>query len=80
MKKLIGIVIASLLFSNIGFAEWRVINQKTIKPDHMTLKNTWNVAVSTICVDGYKFVVKNHSIVQFFKKMEGGWDSIPARC
>ena len=31
MKKLIGMVIASLMFANIGYAEWRVINQKTIK-------------------------------------------------
>ena len=36
MKKIIGMVIASLMFANIGYAEWRVINQKTIKPDHMT--------------------------------------------
>ncbi|MDP7094954.1 MAG: hypothetical protein QGG86_02060 [Candidatus Marinimicrobia bacterium] len=76
--KIILIVIACLLFSNIGYAEWRVINQKTIKPDHMTLKNTWNVPVSTICVDGYKFVVKNHSIVQFFKRVEG--KSLPTKC
>ena len=78
MKKLIGMVIASLMFANIGYAEWRVINQKTIKPDHMTLKNTWNVPVSTICVDGYKFVVKNHRIVQFFKRVEG--KSLPKKC
>ena len=76
--KIILIVIACLLFSNIGYAEWRVINQKTIKPDHMTLKNTWNVPISTICVDGYKFVVKNHSIVQFFKRVEG--KSLPKKC
>ena len=79
MKKIIGVVIASMMFANIGYAEWRVINQKTIKPDHMTLKNTWNVPVSTICVDGYKFVVKNHSIVQFFEA-GNNQSPIPAKC
>jgi hypothetical protein len=80
MKKLIGMVIASLMFANIGYAEWRVINQKTIKPDHMTLKNTWNVPISTICVDGYKFVVKNHSIVQFMRKNKAHGTAYPETC
>ena len=81
MKKIIGIVIASLMFCNIGYAEWRVINQKTIKPDHMTLKNTWNVPVSTICVDGYKFVVKGNSIVQFYEASIGPkYPPVPAKC
>ena len=78
--KIILIVIACLLFSNIGYAEWRVINQKTIKPDHMTLKNTWNVPVSTICVDGYKFVVKGNSIVQFMRQNKAHGTAYPVKC
>ena len=31
MKILIGIVVASLMFANIGFAEMRLIEEKTIK-------------------------------------------------
>ena len=87
MKKLIGIVIASLIFCNIGLAEMRLIEEKEIREG-----KTLNYAISTFCVDGYKFVTftfaqshmrgagTNGSVVQFFKKMEDGWDSIPARC
>jgi len=46
----------------------------------MTLKNTWNVPISTICVDGYKFVVKNHSIVQFMRKNKAHGTAYPETC
>ena len=63
MKKIIGIVIASMMFANIGFAEVRLI-EKTKVGDHRIY--TW-------CVDGYKFVVvdRKHteasSLVQFYE-------------
>ena len=71
MKKLIGMVIASLLFSNIGFAAIAIIDGKQLKT------GSWvNIRVDTVCVDGYKFVVsRNHSgtisMVQSMRKHVG---------
>ena len=50
MKKIIGIVIASLLFSNIGLAEMKRIEDTDISLAYYT-------RMATVCVDGYKFVV-----------------------
>jgi len=47
MKKIIEIVIASLMFANIGYAEIKGI-------EHTAFSDYW---LSTICVDGYKYVV-----------------------
>ncbi len=68
MKKIIGIVVASMMFANIGYAEIRQIEVKNIKGNY----------VSTICVDGFKFVVyrianspkddEGISMVQFMRK------------
>ena len=67
MKKIIGMVIASLLFSNIGYAEIRMIENTYVGSDEMH--------VATICVDGYKFVAtrfgEGRSIVQFMRKHVG---------
>jgi len=68
MKKIIGIVIASLMFCNIGFAEMRLIEEKLIKGKR------YNNVISTVCIDGYKFVYMRSgsgtgravSIVQFW--------------
>ena len=46
MKKIIGIVIASLVFCNIGFAKMRLIERKIVDGNYL----------SSMCVDGYKFV------------------------
>jgi len=82
MKKIIGLVIASLMFANIGFAEIRLIEDGKISGSYT------NYFMATICVDGYKFVSLRPkssagpavSMVQFFKKIEGGLDSVPAKC
>jgi len=62
MKKIIGIVIASLVFCNIGFAEMKMIEEKVFEGKGV---------VSTFCVDGYKFVTfgdgNGISIVQFYE-------------
>ena len=71
MKKIIGIVIASLLFCNIGFAEIKLIEKKSIGGN----------PISTICVDGYKFVTNvqiGTSMVQFYEERDG--KSLPAKC
>ena len=80
MKKIIGIVIASLMISNIGFAEISTIEQ--------THWMAGNYMISTVCVDGYKFVFwqnteGNVSMTQFFKHYEaipGTITTIPAKC
>ena len=66
MKKIIGIVIASLMFCNIGFAEMNLLEEDTIQGRPGFYR------VATICVDGYKFVITKRgnngvSLVQFFK-------------
>ena len=76
MKKIIGIVIASLLFSNIGFAEMKRIEDKDISLAYYT-------RMATVCVDGYKFVISYTgtqaiSTVQFFEERDG--KSLPAKC
>ena len=74
MKKIIGLVIASLMFANIGFAEMRLIEKKRIT-EHR---------ISTWCVDGYKFVVvdRKHreasSLVQFMRRNNN--ESVPVEC
>jgi hypothetical protein len=76
MKKIVCIVIASLVLCGIGFAEIRLIEQKKIKTKDI------HYMVSTICVDGYKFVIspgfKGKSMVQFFE--ERNEKSVPAKC
>ena len=66
--KIILIVVANLLLSNIGFAEIRLIEEKTIT-------EKWKQNVATICVDGYKFVttktIEGVSIVQFYFLQRG---------
>ncbi len=73
MKKIIGIVFISLMFANIGSAEIRGIEGKRFEGAS---------GVSTICVDGYKFVTSEDleatSIVQFFEERDG--KSLPAKC
>ena len=80
MKKIIGIVIASLVFCNIGFAEIRLIEKNII---YFTWGGT--TAVSTFCVDGYKFIVAKDEykgisldLKQIFEERNG--QSLPAKC
>ena len=66
MKKIIGIVIASMMFANIGFAKMTLIEENIIKSG---IKNFKRNVVSTVCIDGFKFVITattgGRSIVQF---------------
>ena len=76
MRKIIGIVIASMMFANIGFAEIKVIESKIIKD-----RNFYNEPVATVCVDGYKFVVwgvQGTGMVQFYEI--AGDSGRPAKC
>jgi|TARA_B100001964_G_scaffold144604_1_gene159259 hypothetical protein len=77
MKKIILIVIASLMFANIGFAEMRLIEEKYLKGDK---PDKWGYSITTICVDSYKFVmvVNREAFVQFFEERDG--KSLPAKC
>ena len=74
MEKIIGIVIASMMFANIGFAEMRLIEEAEVGIH----------TVFTICVDGYKFVVwkpynkEGISMIQAYEERDG--KSLPAKC
>ena len=80
MKKIIGIVIASLMFCNIGFAEMREIEEKKIKTRY------FNYYISTFCIDGYKFVMftgtTGKSMVQFYEDADESdhYLIVPAKC
>ena len=74
MKKIIGIVIASLVFCSIGFT--KITGSKS---QSLGGKN-----ISTICVDWYKFVIVERdgkegiSIAQIFEVVDG--KSLPSKC
>ena len=73
MKKIIGIIFISLMLCNIGYAEIKVIESKTIKDGRF-----YNQVAGTACVDGYKFVVwggQSVSMVQFYEH-----SGVPAKC
>jgi len=81
MKKLFGLVFISLMFANIGFAEMRLIEEKTVKGKE------FRYTIATVCVDGYKFVVgrrmRVQSMVQFFERKitaDGKLISVPSYC
>ena len=82
MKKIIGVVIASMMFANIGFAETREIEESAIRFGD----NYSSSRLQTTCVDGYKFVIvrgpKSISVVQFWEQVRGvpGTASQPAKC
>ena len=77
MKKLLGIVVLGLLWCNVGFAEMKLIEEKYLAGDK---PNNWGYSITTVCVDGYKFVVvvNREAFVQFFEERDG--KSLPAKC
>ena len=81
MKKIIGIILVSLMFCNIGYAEIRLIEEKTVKGKE------FRYTIATVCVDGNKFVVgrrlKVQSMAQFFERKitaDGKLISVPSYC
>ena len=79
MKKLLGIVVLGLLWCNVGVAEMRLIEEKTMKGKE------FNYTIATVCIDNYKFVLArrhgSNSIVQFFKPGPyDKWPSEPEKC
>ena len=76
MQKIIGIVIASMMFANIGFAEMTLIEEKYIRA------RSNDFYVTTFCIDGYKFVEfsggGSRGMVQFYEVRDG--KSLPAKC
>ena len=85
MKKIIVIVIASMMFANIGFAEIKMIESEIIGAARVE-----RYQLSTVCVDGYKFVVAKSgevhsmSMVQFYETVDHYnrviGTALPARC
>ena len=73
------------MFCNIGFAEITLIEEKYVKGKHY--KNS----ISTVCIDGYKFVFmrsglgqtgRAQSIVQFYEDADESdhYLIVPAKC
>ena len=78
MKKIIGIIFISLMFCNIGFAEMKLIEEKTVKGSEGA-----HFYMATVCVDGYKFVItglkaSERNMVQSFEFSSG--KSLPVMC
>jgi len=79
MKKIILIILASLMFCNIGFAEIRLIEQRRID-----VTQYFQYTLSTWCIDGYKFVANREtsdealSMIQAFEERDG--KSLPTKC
>ena len=85
MEKIIGIVIASMMFANIGFAEVRLIESVTLKKKSVMLGGAFSVNI--FCIDSYKFVMSkggggkhssSRSMVQAYEERDG--KSLPAKC
>ena len=79
MKKIIGIVIASLVFCNVGFAGISSIDSKTVSGGGWT-----SIKINTVCVDGYKFVISRNesgtiSMTQFYEA-GNNQSPKPAKC
>ena len=77
MKKIILIIFASLMFTNIGYAVMRVSDEGSFNFSGNYITN-----VATACIDGYKFVItrayQTVSTVQFYEERDG--KSLPAEC
>ncbi len=77
MRKIIGIVIASMVFANIAFAEMKRIEEEKF--------SYLGYHLSTVCVDRYKFVVAtvvatgSISAVQFYEA-GNNQSPKPAKC
>ena len=88
MKKLLGIVILGLLLCNVATAEIKLLERELINQG-----TNRSMVVSTICVDGFKFVTTydqlldkdasrisvSTSITQMFMR-SAEKNSFPARC
>ena len=81
MKKLLGIVVLSLLLSVNAYAEIRIIEQiEAGKLKTSALKGAF--PVTRICSNGYEFLITgkgtNTSVTQVFEERDG--KSLPAKC
>ncbi len=73
MKKIIGIVIVSLMFCNIGFAATEIISEtmvKSLKKSKSTTTGDKSTKfwIRTLCVDNYKFLV----VRDIYVSLKGG--------
>ena len=78
MRKIIGIIIASMMFAYIRLAEIRIIENM----DCTYKKNEFVPNFITVCIDNYKFAVSQFheglSMVQFYEERDG--KSFLAKC
>ena len=77
MKKFLVILVLGLLLTCNAFAEMRLIEEKYLEGDK---PDKWGYSITTVCVDGYKFVmaVNREAFEQFFEERDG--KSLPAKC
>ena len=78
MRKIIGVVIASMMFANIGLAKMTLIEETVVK-------GRGDYPMAIICIDGHRFVMagsgrkSGRSIVQFYRMTAQG-RAVPATC
>ena len=83
MKKILGIIIISLIFCSNSFGAMRIIEGKVVENGKVKAK------IGTVCIDGYKFVIAyklNTSkggvtlgLTQFYEA-NNNQTSIPSKC
>ena len=83
MKKILGIIIISLIFCSTSFGAMRIIEGKVVENGKVKAK------IGTVCIDGYKFVIAyklNASkggmtlgLTQFYEA-NNNQTSIPSKC
>ena len=78
MKKLLGIIVVSLLLSGNANADVRIMNKGFTHETNRYDKRS----IQAVCVDGFKFVVvigpEAAGITQYFIEKDG--KSVPAKC
>jgi hypothetical protein len=88
MKKLLGIIVLGLLWCNISTGEIKLIEEELVSQG-----TGESITISTVCVDGYKFVTVydqaydkgnrvsvSTSITQMFVRVPDKDLSLPQRC
>mgnify|MGYP001453794163 CR=1 FL=1 len=79
MRKIIYIVITSLVFCNVGYA--KATKAKILEKYEIKIKPMHTEVIIIACVDGYKFIHTGgieRNLIQFFEERDG--KSLPAKC
>jgi hypothetical protein len=66
MKKLLGIVVLGLLWCNVGAAKIKLLERELINQG-----TNRSIVVSSICIDGYKFITVYDKATKDADKVSG---------